>query len=43
MDDFFIVMKPITGLKKVKPTYLESVSLTRMKANQEFDLSKITK
>jgi hypothetical protein len=36
-------MKPNNDLKKVKPIYLESLSLVRMKANQEFDLSKITK
>ena len=42
-DDYFLVMRPRKDLKHVKPMYTESLSLTKMRANQEFDLGKITK
>lgn len=41
-DDFFIII-PKTKLIHVIPIYGDSLSLTRMKANPDFDLSKITK
>lgn len=41
-DDFFIVI-PKADLVPVKYTYTDSLSLTRMKANPDFELTKITK
>lgn len=41
-DDFFLLF-PRLKLPQVKPQYTISLSLTRMRANPEFDLTKITK
>jgi hypothetical protein len=41
-DDFFIII-PKTKLVHINQMYGDSLSLTRMKANPDFDLMKITK
>jgi hypothetical protein len=41
-DDFFVVLSKVP-LPKAKYSYKDSLSLTRMRANTDFELGKFTK